>query len=185
MEQKAFEDVITWYENDIINATSFADSVYSLIDLSDTYLLMAADSMRNSGNQNYSGILGQYKPMNVGQFRKSKNEWIKLLFNEITGNEDKPGDNPEDGIASVLTQNHPNPFLSETTLEYFVKETGDVKIIVTSVFGQVLFEKNKSKLTPGKYSEHIDLNDYPDGLYLFSLFMNNRNVARIKGVKMH
>jgi len=33
--------------NDILDPSSIADSVYSLIDLSDAYLLMAADSLRD------------------------------------------------------------------------------------------------------------------------------------------
>ncbi len=39
-----YPDAITWFENDILNPPPLDDSVFSLIDLSDTYLLMAADS---------------------------------------------------------------------------------------------------------------------------------------------
>ena len=185
VEKKAYEDAVIWYEQDILNPGSLADSIYSLIDLSDTYLLIAADSMTDAESSNYTGILTQYKPANPSQYRKNRNEWIRLLFSEITGNEDQPGGDLINNTEPVLKQNHPNPFISETTLEYTIKETSDVQIVVTSVEGQVLFRLNKPNLSPGLYIEPVNMQDYPDGVYFFSLYLNNHNVARIKGIKMH
>ncbi len=185
VEKKAYEDAVLWYEQDILNPASLADSVYSLIDLSDTYLLMAADSTKDAKSSNYTGTLTQYKPANPPQYRKNRNEWIKLLFREITGSEDHPGDDLINNTEIVLKQNHPNPFISETTLEYTIKETSDMQIVVTSVAGQVLMRLNKPNMSPGQYRESFNLNDYPDGVYFFSLYMNNQNVARTKGIKMH
>jgi hypothetical protein len=146
---------------------------------------MAADSTKDAKSSNYTGILTQYKPANPSQYRKNRNEWIRLLFSEITGNEDQPGGDLINNTEPVLKQNHPNPFISETTLEYTIKETSDVQIVVTSVEGQVLFRLNKPNLSPGLYIEPVNMQDYPDGVYFFSLYLNNHNVARIKGIKMH
>jgi len=60
-----------------------------------------------------------------------------------------------------------------------------VQIVVTSVVGQVLMKLDKSNLSPGRYSERINLDNYPDGIYFFLLYTNNLNVARVKGIKMH
>lgn len=137
------------------------------------------------GQTNYTGTLVQYKPGSSMEYRKNKEEWIKLLFKEIDGNEENPFEQRADGMGFILGQNHPNPFAMETTLEYIVSETGNVQIEVSSVFGQVLLRVYKSIQIPGQYKECINLNNFPDGLYFFSLLVNNRDIARVKVIKMH
>ncbi|MFH1297868.1 MAG: T9SS type A sorting domain-containing protein [Bacteroidota bacterium] len=184
MERKAYSDAILWYENDILNPASLDDSIYSIIDLEDTYLLMAADSNSDAGYSNYIGTLVQYKPKTVIEFREIKEELINLLFKEILEDDTKPLDQVLNEQGYTLSQNHPNPFKTETILNYSIPEKCSVRISVSTILGRHILSLNISQQEPGEYSARINLNNVPDGLYIFSLVVNEKEVARVKGIKM-
>jgi len=76
----------------------------------------------------------------------------------------------------TLLQNYPNPFNPNTKIEYRIKENGIVTLKVYDILGKkvaTLLNKNQS---PGNYELTFFGEDYPSGLYIYSLFFNGIKV---------
>lgn len=184
VESGNYPAAIEWYESDILNPASLNDSVYSLIDLSDTYLRMQADSTLKSSMTKYTGALGQYKPKNHVEHAFRSDEWIKLLFNDKPfGDGQKPSESTQNGFS--LDQNNPNPFSANTKLSYSLPEGGKISILVVNVTGQQVQNLDCLYQEAGKHSITVDLSAYPDGLYFISLCADGKIVSKIKAIKTH
>ncbi|MDP1621731.1 MAG: T9SS type A sorting domain-containing protein [Bacteroidales bacterium] len=182
VEKENYSEAIIWYENDIINPASLNDSVYSLIDLSDTYVLMQADSSLKSSTSNYCGALIQYKPKNHQEHVSRSDEWIKLLFKDKSAEESKDKyDLQSNGYT--LAQNNPNPFANSTQVTYTLPESGNVSITVKNMLGRQVLKVNRIEQNAGKYSITMDLSKYPDGIYFISLVVDGKITCKIKAVK--
>ncbi len=182
VERKAYAEAIEWYENAIETPFSYNDSVYSIIDLEDTYVLAEADSNLKSAS-GYQGQFTQYIPENREEYMKSKDQLIRSLFKETTAM-DTIKILPERVTSEyILYQNTPNPFNNETEVSFFVSKRCDVSFSITSLFGQKVKSINMSEMEPGDHSTDINFKNLPDGTYIVSLLINEREVSRIKCIK--
>lgn len=182
IEMENYPAAITWFENDIQTPSSEEDSLYSLIDLSDTYILMTADSNLKSSNTTFTGSLTQYKPKNRAEYQSRRKEWIDLLFKDdmlyIYDSTSLEGRK-----MNAIKQIVPNPFSSSLKAEFALSTGGTIDIIVTNLVGQEVKRISKTYQTEGNYSETIDLTGHPDGLYLITLTSNKTTIGRITAVK--
>ena len=184
VESENYPAAIDWYESDIMNPASLNDSVYSLIDLSDTYLRMQADSNLKSSMNKYTGQLSQYKPKNQMDHASRSNEWIKLLFNDKPfGDGQKPTESAQNGFS--LGQNNPNPFNATTQLVYTLPVEGKISILIVNVTGQQVLKVDCANQAVGQHSIMVDLSDNPDGIYFISLLADGKTVSKIKAIKTH
>ncbi len=185
IERKAYVEAVAWYENAILNPFSSNDSIYSIIDLEDTYMLVAADSNLKTGNTNLNGQLVQYKPKSRNEYLENKDRLIKLLFKE--GEElDTTRVYPEDlSRRFFLFQNTPNPFTTETEVSFSLPEKCNILLVVTNMLGQQTLSIPLAGLSSGKHTKKINMANMPDGPYIISLLLNNKEVSRIKCVKNH
>jgi len=184
IEEQAYPASIAWFENDIMNPASLNDSVYSLIDLGDTYLLMQHDSTLKSSFANYTGTLSQYKPKNLQEHISTSNEWLKLLFKDDPFKENGKGTDPS-GNQFMLNPNIPNPFSGTTELSYNLPEPAKISIKVTNMLGQEVLEIVRNYQNAGLYTIKINLNEQPDGIYLIALIVDNKQISKIKAIKTH
>ena len=72
-----------------------------------------------------------------------------------------------------LEQNYPNPFNSSTTIEYSLRESGDIKLEIYNLNGQrleTLVNENKSA---GKHRINWNADNYSSGNYFYKLTTNN------------
>ena len=177
-----YQDAINWFESDIINPVSVDDSVFSLIDLSDTYILMEADSNLKSSLSTYTGSLSQYKPKNREEYTMKRNEWINLLFKDdvFIPDDFQPGNTDE---PNMVKQNIPNPFSASTEVSFTLSESSKVSIFITNLLGQVVQKLERSYQSEGKYMVAIDLTVKPDGIYFITLYANQKELGKIKAVK--
>jgi len=182
VEMENYPDVITWFENDILNPASVDDSIFSLIDLGDTYLLMQADSNMKSSFLTYTGSLTQYKPKNREEYIRNRNEWIKLLFEDQVYIKDDLLDNNRNE-TSLVKQNIPNPFSATTDVSFTISEASKVIVYVTNILAQNVETFKLSYHTKGQYSITIDLSDEPDGFYFIILYANQKEIGKIKALK--
>ncbi|MCK9218947.1 MAG: C25 family cysteine peptidase [Bacteroidales bacterium] len=177
-----YTEAIDWFENDIMNPASENDSVYSLIDLSDTYMLMQADSGLKSSMANYMGTFAQYKPKNRQEHTIRSDEWIKLIFKDKPFDEEKkPSELTDQGYA--IDQNNPNPFRVTTQLSYTIPISGTVSILVTNISGLQVLKIDRWKQDAGQYTLTLDLSGKPDGIYFVSLVSNGENMNTIRIIK--
>ncbi len=185
IEQKAYETAINWYENEIVDPVSLDDSIYSIIDLQDTYMLMFADSIFKTPHNVFTGKLIQYRPSTFYAYQTNKEVLIKLLFTEKV----LPGPHSEqlytDNNGFILYQNHPNPFSSETEVTYQLPCKSEVEIVGLNLLGQEVFTLNKSQQEKGEYSQNVKFGNLSAGVYYIILRANGFEKARIKVIKQN
>jgi hypothetical protein len=180
VKAKQYDTAINWYENDILNPASVEDSIYSLVDLSDTYMLMQADSGSKSFSNNFHGKLIQYIPKNHQEYVTRRQEWIKLLFKDDPLN---PKGNEGSLIKDYeLSQNNPNPFSTTTEISFVSPKDGDIRIIVTNIMGETVFNETQP-MFEGKNVISLNLSGSHDGVYLVRVTFNNNLTKNLKITK--
>jgi len=83
----------------------------------------------------------------------------------------------ESGIK--LTQNYPNPFVDQTTMQYQTDETSAVRLEVFDITGKLVFQKNLGQsvaLAVNIYT--FERNNLSSGTYTYSLITDNDRVTR-------
>ncbi|HPS63160.1 MAG TPA: C25 family cysteine peptidase, partial [Bacteroidales bacterium] len=184
VENGDYPAAIEWYENDIMNPLSVNDSVYSLIDLSDTYMLMQADPGLKSSSAGYTGFLARYKPQNRQEHQARCNDWIKLLFTDKAFDGERKGKDAAEKEFS-LEQNTPNPFTGITNFTYTLPVNASVCVIISNVIGQQVQKHDRLNEEAGQHTFSVDLSGYPDGIYFVSLYADGKMVSKIKAIKSH
>jgi hypothetical protein len=69
----------------------------------------------------------------------------------------------------ALLQNYPNPFNPSTTIEYALKEGGEVTITVSNVLGEVVATVESGYRTAGRYRVTFDASRLASGVYLYQI----------------
>jgi len=69
----------------------------------------------------------------------------------------------------ILYQNYPNPFRSETNINYSIPETSLVSLIIYDSFGKRIKDYSIQEQGAGRYSRKIQLEKYDPGIYYYSL----------------
>ena len=85
-----------------------------------------------------------------------------------------------DPDENKLYQNYPNPFSSETTIEYDLAETTSVTINIYNTVGSLIKEIDQGEQIPGKYSiiwdgTNNDNESVSSGIYFYQLRTKNYN----------
>lgn len=76
-------------------------------------------------------------------------------------------------VSEYLISNYPNPFFQETLLSFpFLK--ADAEIIVSNVFGQIVFKQHIEK---GQTSQKWNAFGFPKGIYFATLISDNKIIA--------
>jgi hypothetical protein len=72
-----------------------------------------------------------------------------------------------------LSQNFPNPFNPSTTINYHIPESGNVKIAVYDVLGNLVEEIINEYQNAGNYKFDFDASHLSSGVYVYQLITNN------------
>lgn len=124
----------------------------------------------------------------------TSNDFFSLIFQmdsepglAVRGDEDAPGDNyfvclqmPKDeftGIKEIkqsfLSGVHPNPVADIATIRFNLEESAMVNLKVTSLTGQLVFERNLSVLSRGEQQVSVPVSGFEAGVYLYTLQAGN------------
>ncbi|MFA8342361.1 MAG: T9SS type A sorting domain-containing protein [Rhodothermaceae bacterium] len=76
--------------------------------------------------------------------------------------------------------NYPNPFNPTTKIEYSIKESSNVKIVVYDMLGQEIKTLVNSEKSAGTHSVNFDGSSLPSGIYYCKIVSTNFN----KTIKM-
>ncbi len=77
-----------------------------------------------------------------------------------------------------LKQNYPNPFNPETNIEFSVKESGNVKLIIYDVNGNEIYLPLNQQLQPGTYNVKWNAASYSSGVYFYRLITKSINITK-------
>ncbi len=72
-----------------------------------------------------------------------------------------------------LAQNYPNPFNPATNIQYTIKEKGLVQLKIYDILGTRVAELVNEVKEPGVYSTTFNAVNYPSGVYLYKITVNN------------
>jgi hypothetical protein len=161
---------ISWFEDVIQNPDSFEDSLFAIIDLGYTYLLMADSGYKST----YTGRLSEYKPVTRDQFNKNRDYLLSLIPS------DRSNSIIQENLSLLkygeLLQNVPNPFSGSTQIWFKIEEKAFVKIHVFDYTGKRIESFNRGMLEKGTHS--VDFSAYDarlaTGLYFYSLEINGQ-----------
>ncbi|MFO7847430.1 MAG: T9SS type A sorting domain-containing protein [Balneolaceae bacterium] len=78
----------------------------------------------------------------------------------------------------VVDQNYPNPFNAQTTIEYAITGTSDVRLDVYNVSGQLISTLVNSEQGEGRYVETFDASQLASGVYLYRLIVDDEANTR-------
>jgi len=79
----------------------------------------------------------------------------------------------------TLSQNTPNPFTNETTVNFQIKyAVSSVSLEIYDIRGVKMFEKIQKEVREGKYSVEINNVDFADGIYFYSLTVDGKKITK-------
>jgi hypothetical protein len=91
---------------------------------------------------------------------------LKILIDKGVSN---LRDNPRKVHQYVLKQNYPNPFNPKTIINYELRSTNNVDLIIYNVLGQKVVTLVSEKQSAGKYSVEWDASNYSSGIYYYKI----------------
>lgn len=82
-----------------------------------------------------------------------------------------------------LSQNYPNPFAKNTSINFFTKKEGDIKLEVFNVLGQKIITLYDDFVSPSNIKVNWDGRNYNNkkvapGMYIYRLTFNNQVVSK-------
>jgi hypothetical protein len=143
----------------------------------DAYDTLIAESMRQRvprfaplGEYNYVAICGDYPTM----------RYDSVMFEfAVAGMESGPGDdwNTDSWIDRgiilpkeiILGENYPNPFNSQTSIEFILPEAARVELKVYNILGQELETLADGFRSPGRHEVIWDATGFASGIYFYKL----------------
>lgn len=123
-------------------------------------------------------------PIDQISIDKQNNKWIAtgqggvFVFNEqgiLLGLVNAKQNYPTDFL---LYQNYPNPFNGTTKIEYTIKNSGPVKIVLFNALGEEVAVIANKSVEAGTHVEYFDSNGLPSGIYFYRLTFSNFSVAK-------
>ncbi|HXS35190.1 MAG TPA: T9SS type A sorting domain-containing protein [Flavipsychrobacter sp.] len=70
---------------------------------------------------------------------------------------------------NTLGQNAPNPFSNTTVISYSLAESGNVKLVVYNILGQIVATLADRNMSKGKHEVTFNASDLPGGAYYYKL----------------
>jgi hypothetical protein len=92
-------------------------------------------------------------------------------------------DDPEINNNISVSQNYPNPFSHESTIEVNLPVNDDLSLKVTNLLGQEVMTFNKGYVPAGSYSFTIDGSKLKNGVYFYTVIAGENEVTRRMIVK--
>ncbi|MBN2789360.1 MAG: T9SS type A sorting domain-containing protein [Candidatus Delongbacteria bacterium] len=190
-----------WTQAELINVNGSAWWKYIFIDQNGSINILEDNDIDNeflhhvknqSVWQTYNCQIDDSITMN-DFYLEYRNNHIYLTYNtteEILGNfytkiyfikkEIETGIENSDEIVMnyELAQNYPNPFNPVTTIKFDLAETGNVKLSVFNINGQVVKELVNGRYNAGYHSVNFDASRLNSGLYFYRLDSGNRTYVK-------
>jgi len=175
---KNWPQAINWFENRILNPACLEDSIFSIIDLGNVYLLMENQGLKSS----YRGNLMQFIPETKEKYFEHRDYLLSLL----------PGENISDKLHNDITnlsfgsllQNVPNPFTGSTQIWYKVEKQADVTILITDLSGKEIQKIEQGTKDEGTYKVDLKNTQMAAGTYFYSLFLDGKKSDTKKMVNL-
>ena len=126
----------------------------------------------NSGNSYPVTVSNDIATLNVNLVRQEPYLFILNPFVSVKERESRP-------VSIALFQNYPNPFISSTSIRYSVAKSGQVKLKIYNVAGQLVKTLVNGEQKAGTYKIEWDGKDtngklLPSGIYFVELKVDDK-----------
>ncbi|MFA5814461.1 MAG: T9SS type A sorting domain-containing protein [Bacteroidales bacterium] len=150
-----------------------------------TYI--AADNLINRKNAFWIGSTKSYPGSYDKQwgYMSYNGEWQngssfnKMIRLNINNHENIVDGVPESGLENSLGQNYPNPFLSETQIDYNLVREATVSIEIKDISGKLVQLMEEGPKPAGKHSITIRNSNLDAGLYFYTLKAGVSSITKI------
>jgi len=126
----------------------------------------------DSKEYSYSFVMNESTDLNarlqIGAGSSSDNIYLDKVSLKIEATSSS-ADRFQSDSKFRLHTNYPNPFSSSTTIAYELSEASKVKLSIYNSMGEKLAEYINTEQLAGKYSEELQLGNYPSGVYYYTL----------------
>jgi hypothetical protein len=92
-----------------------------------------------------------------------------------------------EGIADengLLIRNHPNPFVTATTMSYSIPSDGRVTLVLRNMTGQIVKTIVNDTEMKGEYSVNIEFSDLQAGVYFATLSLNSNGKELTRTIRL-
>jgi hypothetical protein len=179
VELQNWQDAINWYESVLDDPlSSYQDSIFAVIDLSDIYKLMSEDTLKSGRiiNSRYPDI----QPRDSREHEVRKAALLATLPLKITPSPSQPRITG-DSRKGWLSQNIPNPATRTTVIEYNISTESSIELRIYNTLGQLIQILPQGKQPTGNHQVTVSLSGLPVGMYSYLLYMDGE---RADGKKM-
>ncbi len=157
------------YYQDVCTNNKFTELFYKTANYSDKVGILVSPSVSNPRVINYFFYYSA-----IADNTDAK----KLLENSIYNLIGKPLEinSSSDMIPEnfSLFQNYPNPFNPETVISYSVSKSSIISIKIFDVLGNEIAEPVNENKYPGMYEIKWDAENYSNGVYFYSFYVNGK-----------
>jgi len=127
--------------------------------------------------KSFAAIEARYVKLVFLSSTNNKGKWANLWEAEIWGTnlDGTLADAKDNNVLNnfELYQNYPNPFNPTTTVRFFMKEEGNVKLEVYNMLGEKLLDLLDEKMSEGNHEVLVDAGNLASGVYIYRLNVNN------------
>jgi hypothetical protein len=78
----------------------------------------------------------------------------------------------------ILGQNQPNPFNTQTTIQYTLTQVSNVNFTVTDITGRIVRVIENQNLSAGNHNIVLNAADFAAGAYNYTLTSNGKSVTK-------
>ncbi len=168
-----YPTAIAWFEGIISAPPTQIDSMYAVIDLAYTYLLM-------QDNSKYKGYVGKYPQFRFERFEDYLNMRENLIRDLLSMPESQL---PHPVYSTTLDQNYPNPFNPVTTISFSLAKDSKCDLTIYNIKGQKVRSLLSDTKSKGKHRVIWDGKDQngkgvSSGVYFYILSTDKTRMAK-------
>lgn len=161
-----YTTAINWFEEVIDNPLCNSDSIFAIIDLGYTYLMLSEDSLKSS----VVGRKPQFKPKSYPSFMTYRNYLLSLIDGSEQMNNNKILNKKIGRIKSVF----PNPAKDLSTIQFELHETAIVQFVLFNSIGQEILSGIQSNFEKGLHEITISLDAVHEGVYILQMIADHK-----------
>ena len=175
-----YSTAITWFEDIILQPETVEDSIFAMIDLGYTYLLMENDSLKSFPY----GKMPELMPASRTQFELKREFLLNLLFRT---KEDTISFDHYNHLntSNRLLQHYPNPFVENTQIRYETEENSSAEILISDLTGKKIRTFKEGIKEKGMQCIDLQLKNIAPGIYFYTLIINGRVYDTKKMTKLN
>jgi hypothetical protein len=112
-------------------------------------------------------------------FQHKSNDMDVLYLDEFLLVEDANAGVMESNFSNVnLSQNQPNPFNNQTTIQYTLKTAANVNLVISDIAGRVVKVIENQNTSAGVHYINLNASDFAAGAYNYTLSSNGSSITK-------